>query len=113
MLLFGICQNILQRTKIEAFSSDLLAVQVNCEMLVSISESSASGLSFLQLLEPLYLQTKEVVEVVSGMTGMQGGDPMRSNSMVHYAPSFDPSVLVVLMGELIDALNIYSITGLE
>jgi hypothetical protein len=113
MLLLGICQNILQRTNIEALSSDLLAVQENCKMLVSVSESSASGLSFLQLLEPLYLQTKEVVEVVSGMTGMQGGDPMRINSIIYGSPSFDSLVLVVLMGELIDALNIHSITGLE
>jgi hypothetical protein len=112
MLLLGICQNILQRTNIEALSSDLLAVQENCKMLVSVSESSASGLSFLQLLEPLYLQTKEVVEVVSGMTGMQG-DPMRINSIIYGSPSFDSLVLVVLMGELIDALNIHSITGLE
>jgi hypothetical protein len=47
------------------------------------------------------------------MTGMQGGDPMRINSIIYGSPSFDSLVLVVLMGELIDVLNIHSITGLE
>jgi hypothetical protein len=47
------------------------------------------------------------------MTAVQADDPMRINSIIHFAPSFDPLILAVLMGELIGALNIHATTGLE
>jgi hypothetical protein len=113
MLLLGICQNLLRQSHIEPILIDLLSVKDNCNMLGHVSESSSSGSSFHRLLEPLYLQTKDIVESFSRDSRPSLDNPMDINTIVNIEHLFDPSALVSLMGELINALHISDVSGYE
>jgi hypothetical protein len=111
MLLIGVCQYLLRQPDSSVLSSDLLSVQDNCTLLVHVSESSASALSFLRLLQPLYLRVKDIVNEVIGKI------PHRSDLTVHLDSTaaaeeeqvFDPSVIVILIGQLVEALHVHDI----
>jgi hypothetical protein len=114
MLLIGVCQSLLQRPDFGVVSSDLLSVQDTCSLLVQMSDSFMSSFCFLRLLEPLYLQVKEIVN------DHLGHCPHPANSTVQLDSTaaddqhvFDPSLLVVLIGQLVDALHTHDIIGYE
>jgi hypothetical protein len=115
MLLIGMCQSLLRLPDPSVISSELLSVQDNCTLLLHASETSKSALSFLRLLEPLYLRVKELTDEVLGNTPhrtqltVQVGSTATSNDK-HV---FDPSVIVVLIGQLVEALQIQDIIGCE
>jgi hypothetical protein len=113
MLLIGICQNLLRQPDLEAISIDLMSVKDNCNMLVHVSESSSSGLSFLRLLKPLYLRTKDIVKGFAQASRPRLNNPMDINAVVNIERLVDPLGLVALMSELVNALHISDVSGYE
>jgi hypothetical protein len=108
ILLIGICQNLLWQPDIEAISIDLQSVKDNYNMLVHVSESLSSGSSFLQLLKPLYLRTKNIVKGFA-----QASRSWLDNAIVNIERLVDPLDLVALMSKLINALHISDVSGYE
>lgn len=115
MLLIGVCQYLLRQPDPSVISSDLLSVQDNCTLLVHVSESSASALSFLRLLEPLYLRVKEITNEFLSNTPHRPDLVVQLGSIAASEDEhvFDPSVIVVLIGQLVEALHIHDIVGCE
>jgi hypothetical protein len=111
MLLIGVCLCLLRLPDPSVISSDLLSVQDNCMLLLHVSECSASALSFLRLLEPLYLQVQESINGVLGNTPHQSEltVQLESTATSNNEHLFDPSVIVVLIGQLVEALRIHDI----
>jgi hypothetical protein len=114
MLLIGVCQSLLQRPDFGVISGDLLSVQDTCSLLVQMSDSFVSSFCFHRLLEPLYLQVKEIVNDLPGHCPHPASSTVQLDSTAADDQHvFDPSLLVVLIGQLVDALHTHDIIGYE
>jgi hypothetical protein len=113
MLLLGICQRLLQKPDLEVISDDLRSVSENFEMLAHVSESSASALRFFRVLEPLYLRIRKITQDCARKSCLRSSSPMNVYSILNHTADFSPTLVVALMGELVNALNFHDIMGCD
>lgn len=101
MLLLSICHHLLRGSIPVDIWDDLCIVQSNCEMLCYVSEYSNLASFFLQVLSPLYHQSKHFFEGGKAIKNEWDEFQIRVNPAFNDETEFHPQAVVSLMEQLI------------
>lgn len=106
MLLMSVCQNLLRQPDPKAIWNDLNSVQSGVHLLVQIADSTASASFFSSKIDPLFRRTRQLAENYGAASHVWRDIRMRVGTILNATHMFEPSNVVVLMGQLVDILHL-------
>lgn len=106
ILILSICRSLLRIPDRDTILTDLSRVKSGLDLLASATNSSSTAAYFVRKLTPMYDQSKELASNFGALSHRWRDPRMSVHTVLNNHRLFDPSQVVVLLGEVVCALVI-------